>query len=162
MSRSRRRAFSLVELVIVIVIIGVISAIAIPRLTRSATGAAGAALKGDLAVLRNAIEMYRAEHEGRFPDDKNTIVGQLTMYTKVDGTDANVAADVATGRVYGPYLKAIPPLPVGKNKGETDVEDGGSPGDSTAGWWYDKNTGEIFAHLKDDQLDRDGVRYNTY
>ena len=54
----RRYAFSLVELVVVVVILGIVSAIAIPRLSRGSEGASEAALIGDLAVMRRAIDMY--------------------------------------------------------------------------------------------------------
>ncbi len=75
------RGFSLIELVIVIVIIAGISAIAFPRMTRGADNAGATAFKGSLSALRNAIEIYRAEHEGRFPNEDTTIANQLTMYT---------------------------------------------------------------------------------
>ena len=57
----RNRGFSLLELVIVVVIIGIIAAIAIPRMSRGSAGAADAALTGNLAVLRNAIDLFAAE-----------------------------------------------------------------------------------------------------
>ena len=157
----RTRAFSLIELVIVIVIIGAISAIAIPRLTRGATQSQAAALKANLAVMRNAIEQYRAEHEGRFPDDKSTVAGQLTMYTKTDGTDANPVPDVASGRIYGPYLRAIPSLPLGSRKGTTGFGDT-PPGSADVGWFYDGTTGKIWAALDLDEQDVSGTPWSMY
>ena len=65
--RKRTRAFSLIELVIVVVIIGIIGAMAIPRMSRGSKGASENALRGDLAVLRNSIELYAAEHDGDYP-----------------------------------------------------------------------------------------------
>ena len=127
------RAFSLVELVIVIVIIGVISAIAIPRLTRGATNAGAAALKQDLATMRNAVELYRAEHDGKFPTSEATLADQLTKYTKADGTGAQTTVDVGNGIIYGPYLKAIPPVPVGPPHCATNGAPGG-PGAVTMQW----------------------------
>src|SRR5262245_11019580 len=62
-----RRAFSLIELVIVVVIIGIIAAIAIPRMSRGSAGAADSALAQNLAILRNAIDMFQTEHGGVFP-----------------------------------------------------------------------------------------------
>ena len=136
-----RRGFSLVELVVVLVILGVIAAIAIPRMTRGATSAASVALRADLQVLRNAIELYRSEHEGKFPTAAG-IGDQLTKYTKIDGSDANDAVDKAGGRIYGPYLAAIPPLPVGANKGLTAIE---ATQSGTSGWVYTESTGVIIA-----------------
>ena len=158
-SNGRRSGgFSLIELVIVIVIIGVISAIAIPRLTRGANNAGSTALRGDLAVLRSSIELYRAEHEGKFPT-KAGISNQLTMYTKLDGTDANVAVDVTGGRIYGPYLRAVPTLPVGAKKGQTGILDVDG---ATIGWIYDETAGTIKANCVDAETDQDTVKYNTY
>ena len=111
---TRRQGFSLIELVIVVVIIGIIAAIAIPKMSKGSAGAGDSALKGNLAVLRNAVELYTSEH-GKLPDGASAaaIVDQLTKYTKVDGTGAASSKDVANGITYGPYIKKIPPLPVG-------------------------------------------------
>ena len=65
--KDARRAFSLIELVIVVVIIGIIGAIAIPRMSRGAAGAADSSLVADLAVMRSAIDLYKAEHGGDLP-----------------------------------------------------------------------------------------------
>ncbi|MEZ6242905.1 MAG: prepilin-type N-terminal cleavage/methylation domain-containing protein [Phycisphaerales bacterium] len=97
-----RRAFSLIELVIVVVILGIIGAIAIPRMSRS-RGTANSAVMADLAALRNAIEMFRAEHSGLYPDE-TTVGDQLTQYSDISG-DAQATTDAA---IYGPYLHSIP------------------------------------------------------
>src|SRR5689334_14471462 len=71
--------FSLIELVIVVVIIGIIAAIAIPRLSRGSAGAADSALSGNLAVLRNAVDLYATEHGGTYPAVA-TFDSQLTQF----------------------------------------------------------------------------------
>ena len=152
------QAFSIIELVIVLVIIGVIAAIAVPRLTRGATNASATALAADLAALRNAVELYRAEHEGSFPTVAN-FVNQLTQFSDTPGTGFGAVADVGNGIVYGPYLKAIPPLPVGSNKGATGVAHNANP--ATA-WYYTETTGEITANVKGTLVDKDGKAYNAY
>lgn len=157
--RRTSGAFSLVELVIVIVILGVIGAIAIPRMSRGAGAAGESTLRQDLSTLRRSVELYRAEHEGLIPTDDVTITGQLTMYTDIDG---NTNATKTAVFKYGPYLRAIPPLPVGKNKGSRAFRDGGGFGDGSEGWFYNKNTGEIRANCKNDQLDSNGVKFNAY
>lgn len=67
MRRSRRGGYSLIELLLVVMIVGVVAAIAIPRMSLGAGGAAEAALKGNLAVLRSAIEAYRRDHGDQPP-----------------------------------------------------------------------------------------------
>ncbi len=142
-STSRKGAFSLVELVIVVVIIGVIAAIAVPRISRGARGAGESALRGDLAVLRQAIDLYAAEHGGTFPVAA-TFEAQITTYT--DDIGGTAAAPDAT-HIYGPYVRALPPLPVagegvalGGKKGDTGVSDTDAAG---IGWLYTVATGTI-------------------
>ena len=152
---SRRRGFSLLELVIVVVIIAIIAAIAVPRLSRGTAGAADSALRGDLAVLRNALDLYNAEHTGSYPA-LATFVEQLTTYTdNVGGTQATKDAT----HIYGPYIRQVPALPVGAAKGSTGVAAAAGAG---VGWIYDASTGNINANCTDAELDVEGVKYNTY
>jgi prepilin-type N-terminal cleavage/methylation domain-containing protein len=104
-----RRGFSLIELVIVVVIIGIIAAIAIPRMSRGTAGAGDSALGGNLNVLRNAIELYASEHGSKFPTGATgaDVEKLLTQYSDESGTD--VGATKTAARIYGPYLRKIPP-----------------------------------------------------
>jgi len=117
--RKRRHAggFSLLELVIVIVIMGIVAAVAIPRMSRGSAGAADAALSGNLAVLRNAIDMYAGEHNGTYPA-VGTIANQLTLYSSAAGA---TNATKSSTYLYGPYLRKVPKLPVGAKKGQTGI-----------------------------------------
>jgi len=155
-----RRGFSLIELVIVVVIIGIIAAIAIPRMSKGAAGASEASLSGNLTILRNAIDLFHTEHGGADTDWPKvaTFDAQLTTYTKIDGT-ANATKDQASGFVYGPYIRAIPALPVGTKKGSTTVAAAVGAG---VGWVYDETTGTVKAALPDAELDTNGKKYNTY
>lgn len=148
----------MIELVIVVVILGIIGAIAVPRLSRGAAGAKESALVADLASLRRAIELYAAEH-GAFPTDKTTIAAQLTQYSNLAG---NTSPARDTTHFYGPYLRTIPALPVGDNRGSTAVQGGGNPGDGSEGWWYDKDTGRIVANTDNGEVDASGKPYNQY
>lgn len=163
--RARRpssRGFSLIELVIVVVIIGIIAAIAIPRLSRGSAGAADSALSGNLAVLRSAIDLYATEHGGTYPAVA-TFEAQLTQFTDAGGTPSPSKTSTA---IYGPYLRKVPPLPVGGTgfKNSTTVVDGstGTPGASPGGWFYNPTTGEIKANLADSEKDATGKQYNAY
>lgn len=174
--RANKRGFSLVELVIVIVIIGIVAAIAVPRISRGAKGATESAVRGDLAALRAAIDLYAAEHNGVFPGKNKSADGtaggtaadfapQLTTFSNINGQTG--AYNAGTGIIYGPYLRnGIPKLPVGANVGSVAVlfdttnsppavsEGGGE------GWVYNPNTGEIKANTT--ATDESGTAYSTY
>ncbi len=163
--KRNKWGFSLVELVIVVVIIGVIAAIAVPRISRGAKGAYDSSVRGSLAALRNAIDMYAAEHGGAFPGadgDQDTLADQLTKKTDKSG---NVGTTAGV-HIYGPYLrKGIPPLEVGPNRGATGVEmvNTGPAVDetkTTSGWVYNYTTGDLIANTDDE--DEAGNKYDTY
>ena len=159
LAASRRdRAFSLIELVIVIVIIGIIGAIAIPRMSRGAAGAADGALTADLARLRNAIDLYQAEHGGTYPDLVGTTPqgSQLTQYTNDTG---GVVATKDSTHIFGPYLRTIPALPVGADKGKASFIAVYTAGN---GWVYDSTAGTITANCPASEKDVRGIQYNQY
>ncbi len=149
------RGFSLLELVVVVVIIGIIAAVAIPRMSRGSAGAADAALSGNLAVLRNAIDMYAAEHTGSFPTTAD-MVDQLTKYSDAAGDTADKRDSTY---LYGPYIRKIPPLPVGATKGNTDIADKAGDG---VGWIYDATTGDISSNTTNKEEDAAGKLYTDY
>lgn len=150
----RRRAFSMIELVIVVVIIGIIAAIAVPRMSRGAEGAKDSTLTANLTVLRNAIDLYQTEH-GAWPTAAK-INAQLTQYT--DATGDPVATKDAT-HVYGPYVREIPPLPVGAAKGGTTIAAAPAAG---VGWIYVEATGKITANTVAGENDASGKAYSSY
>ncbi|MBM4018487.1 MAG: prepilin-type N-terminal cleavage/methylation domain-containing protein [Planctomycetes bacterium] len=155
-----KKAFSLLELVIVVVIIGIIAAIAIPRMSRGTAGAADSALTGDLAVLRNAIELFAAEHDGKYPTLAK-IANQLTLYTDSTNTTDPVAAK-DKDHPFGPYLRAVPKLPVGANKGKDTFTATAPPGTDAAGWYYDETTGTVKANCADGEKDVTDKKYSDY
>lgn len=146
-AKNQARGFSLVELVIVVVIVGLLAAIAIPRFSRGAAGATESALAGDLAVLRNAIEMYAAEHNGTFPETA-TFANELTLYTDAAG---NTNASKTAVFEFGSYLHSVPKLKDGTAAGDDGIlAVTGSPSTETpagnVGWLYNENTGQIWAN----------------
>lgn len=160
------QAFSLVEVVIVIVIIGVIAAIAVPRISRGAKGAGDSAVRGSLAALRNAVDLFAAEHGGTLPGadgTEATLKDQLTKKTDVNGGVGSTAGV----HIYGPYLRGInfPPLEVGPNKGarSVDMQLAGPAVDETktaVGWCYNYKTGDVVANT--DDTDENNKPYNQY
>jgi prepilin-type N-terminal cleavage/methylation domain-containing protein len=142
----KNSAFSLLEIVIVVAIIGVLAAIGIPRLSRGTRGASNSALAGDLRVLRGAIDHYATDHGGRFP----TLAGvekQLTQYTNYGGGNQLVKGGAY---IYGPYLRRVPPLPVGLRKGATGISDADGV---DVGWIYDDKAGTIRANCGVTEVD---------
>ncbi len=150
-----RKAFSLLELVIVVVIIAIIAAIAVPRLSRGTAGAADSALSGDLAVMRNALDLYSAEHGGAYPAVA-TIVAQLTEYTNAAGGTSTTKTST---HIYGPYIRQVPALPVGAEKNSTTIAAAAASG---VAWIYTANSGAIKANCTDLELDATDKKYNTY
>ncbi|MCH8150356.1 MAG: prepilin-type N-terminal cleavage/methylation domain-containing protein [Planctomycetes bacterium] len=161
--RTRREGFSLVELVIVVVIIGVIAAIAVPRISRGARGAGDAALRATLAGMRNAVDMYAAEHGGDFPPGplQSDVESHLTGKTDFDGT-LNASGD------FGPYLRTgFPAIPVCALKGKSDVTivtSGDPVADGLTAWSYSTDTGSIIANCSIGDADDNTppADYNTY
>jgi prepilin-type N-terminal cleavage/methylation domain-containing protein len=156
---QRKKAFSLVELVIVIVIIGIIAAIAVPRISRGAKGASDSAIRADLTLLRNAIDLYAAEHNGNFPTIAK-FTEQVTTYTNVAGDD--VATKDAT-HIFGPYLKAVPGLPVagvGTTGGKVGDKGVAAADAANIGWLYTAATGNIASNTGT-AADEAGLVYAT-
>lgn len=152
---QHRRGFSLIELVIVVVILGIIGAIAIPRMSRGSEGASESALKANLQALRGAIDLYAAEHGGTFPAT-GTFDDQLLLYT--DATGATSATK--TGNfIYGPYLRSIPPLPVGANQGNNGVAAADGAG---VGWIYDDATGSIVSNTTAGETNGAGTPWGDF
>lgn len=152
----RRVGFSLLEVVIVVAILAILAAIGIPRMSRGSRGASDSALKSNLSLMRNAIDLYSAEHSGSYPA-VGTFSDQLTQFTDSSG-GTNATKD--STHIYGPYLRSIPTLTVGVKKGKSGVSADGSGAND--GWVYTASTGVIAANTDPNLEDDSGKAYNTY
>ena len=129
----------MLEVLIVIAVVATLAAIAISRMSRGSRGANDSALVADLEVLRKAVDLFAAEHHGTYPSVSD-IANQLTQYTDIFG-DAQAGRDAA--HIYGPYVRSIPPLPVGPRKGCTGIAAADASG---VGWIYDEQKHTIRAN----------------
>ena len=152
--RTTGQGFSLLEVVIVVAIIAILAAIGIPRMSRGARGATDSALSGDLAVLRNSIDLYSTEHTGTFPTAA-AINTQLIQYTDVSGGTKETKDST---HIYGPYLRSVPVLPVGARKGQKKIATDDA---NDVGWRYTEGTGDIKANTTT-EADEAGKLYNLY
>ena len=78
--QCQRRGFTLVELVVVVLVLGIIAAVASPKMFDTTSDARDNSTRTTLSVMRDAIELYKAE-VGAYPGDA--------------GTDVDFKADIA-------------------------------------------------------------------
>ena len=124
-SRRLRRGFTLVELTVVILIIGIVATIAAPRFFDSVGTAKNKSSAQTIEVLRDAIELYRANN---------------STYPGADGTAATLKADLT------PFLRKDFPVCMVGNTNSNVFFSAANPlvvGGATEGWIYNKTTGEI-------------------
>ena len=106
--------------------------------------------------MRSALDLFVTEHTGVRPTVANFEDSMLLYSNDVGDTNTVKGA----GYIYGPYLRAIPPLPLGPMTGTTGIK--APPADGVgAGWIYDFATGSISANTTV-EADANGKPYNTY
>jgi len=165
--RTAAAGFTLIELLIVVIILAIISAIAIPQFSAATSDAQQSAADANLAAMRNAIELYRAQHANNsYPGVTVSTVGaactgtagtgavnseqsfkdQLTYASDKDCKTCSVSDPI--NYRYGPYLRqGIPTDPFG-NSSQVVVTTTGNKlvpdtGAAAIGWKFDNKTGEF-------------------
>jgi len=140
-ARDRKAGFTLVELLIVVMILAILAAVVIPQINNASAEAKESALRASLATVRQAISLYRVQHNEAYPGlgGWDEFVTQLTEGTDPAGNP---------GTKYGPYLRTgFPDNPV------TDSADGtvvgvmpaAAPGGTA--WIYSTDVGELRANV---------------
>ena len=166
------KGFTLVELLIVVSILGIFGALAYPQFEGYVQQAKEAAAKDNLRVLRNAIGLYAAQHDGINPGYPNNIVSlgasvynldlQLLYCTDYYG---RVADRRSADYPYGPYLPNIPKNPFAENDADLITvlnygEDFPANADGNSGWYYHASTGTV--KLNWPGTDSKGISYYNY
>ena len=142
-SRSSK-GFTLVELLIVVIILGILAAVVIPQIGNASAEAKESALRASLNTVRQAISLYRVQHNESYPGPTwNDVVTQLTTETDINGTTAGVLK-------YGPYLRTgFPENPeVDSSISTTGKVVATMPAapTGTEAWIYSTNIGELRAN----------------
>jgi general secretion pathway protein G len=99
-TRSARRGFTLIEILIVVIILGILAAIVIPQFSSASSDAKKASLQSTVQTLRSQIALYKLQHGDTLPNLSGTGAG--------NGWPALTASSVYQGTTVGPYMQAIP------------------------------------------------------
>ena len=147
-----KKSFTLVEILIVVAVLGILAAIALPTFRGHITEAKEAAAKDNLRILRNAIELYAAQHNGIAPgypyDDTSSPV--------------NLNAFIYA-MCYQNYLNALPENPFNNITFSLMIANNEPfPAEPTGeyGWVYQPQTKTI--KLDWPGTDTKGIRYYDY
>ena len=97
--RNRRRAFTLVEMLLVITIIGILAALVVPKMMGRSEQARQTAARADIAGVKTALDAYEVDN-GYYPKSRNSL-GDLIQQP----------SDAKNWR--GPYLDKVPVDPWG-------------------------------------------------
>lgn len=117
--------FTLVEILVVVLILAVLAAIVIPRFTSATEQGRDSTLRMDLSRVRQALEVYKQEHNGEYPTDASTLTAQLTQKTDASGDTA------APNPHFGPYFQRMPKNPFNESATVSDT-----PLEPDTGWYY--------------------------
>lgn len=136
-TRKSQSGFTLVELLIVVIILGILAAVVIPQFNTAAAESKEAALASNLATIRQAIELYKVQHNDVFPTA--AVVTQLTTGTDVTG---------AAGTKYGPYIRNVfPANPIDASSAVAVPATMPAAPTGAGGWVYATGNGEFRANV---------------
>lgn len=123
-----KSGFTLVELVIVILILGILAAVAAPKMFDTATNARTSATRHSLMVVRDAIQLYRAQN-GALPGEA--------------GTEADLKADL-TNMLSGQF----PRSEIGNTGDTVRVTTSGTAlsASGAQSWAYDNVSGQFICN----------------
>lgn len=142
---SRRRGFTLIELVVVILILGILAGVAAPKMFSTSSKATDNGLKQTLNIVRDAIELYYSQNAAYPPA------------TGTNGSDFPLALK--------PYLRGpFPKCPVGPAQ-NTNVLAATGPSTTgsatpTDGWKFNTQTGVFICNYQAAMTTDSTVKYD--
>jgi len=141
---TEKGACKMTDILIVTMLAVLIAAAAGPRFTRAGAERRLPELVSNLHRMRCQIELYRIEHGGLMPGQKEigddvTSESFVNALTEPDSVRAE------------PYLREIPPNPFVAGDAADDITivncmDAAPCGDAGTGWWFNAATGEFRAN----------------
>jgi len=118
-NRSRRRGFTLVEIMIVVAIIALLASIAVPNFLRARKRSQATRIMEDLRLLDEATDMYAMENSKT--SGMNPTFIDLKAYIKTGTVLYNTGADLF-GDSYGPFtVDAVIAVPTAAYNNLSDV-----------------------------------------
>ncbi len=162
MKRHTARGFSLVEILIVLGLMGILATVVMMNFGNSDRGTKEQALKSNLTVTRQALDVYKSDH-GWYPCETGdwnaagnsaNFIRQMTEYTSAAGAPSTTRTVVFK---YGPYLKKWPAEPISKlttctvdivnERLLTTLGNTVSTSAAVGGWYYEAKSGNFCANL---------------
>ena len=160
------KGFSLAEILIVLGLMAILATVVVLNSSNSSTTAKENTLKANVAVLREALDLYRADH-GWYPadpvrdfnkkGDAKVLTFQLLGFTNAAGEPSETKTSEYR---FGPYLRKWPAEPltdsaaiVVDSKTEsmlTVLAAKVAKSEGAGGWYYEAKSGNVCANLGKD------------
>jgi type II secretion system protein G len=141
LARQRmKRGFTLVEVLVVVVVIAILAAVVLPKFVNSGLRSKESALKSDLKLCRNAVEMFHNDCDA-WPASLADLAATSAPANGVD--DSGNSKAIIASNWKGPYLAAVENDPVSgsaltysKTSGSVGKVSASATGNDSAGTAY--------------------------